>query len=126
MVIHGRFGNWEGKSHDTAFDSSVTPNLPPSLVRMQIMRHILFDRLRISASIGGYQLISEEPDMIDPEQASPDIGAEFGGQEARLNLERKLLRKLDTRLSILVLIYILNYVRLTIIVWFCALISIHR
>ncbi len=88
------------------------------------MRHILFDRLRISASIGGYQLVSEEPD-IDPEQTSPDIGTGFG--QARLNLERKLLRKLDTRLSILVLIYILNYVRLTtIIVWFCALISIHR
>ncbi len=49
---------------------------------MQIMRHILFDRLRISASIGGYQLVSEEPD-IDPEQTSPDIGTGFG--QARLN-----------------------------------------
>ncbi|KAH9077091.1 MFS general substrate transporter [Lactarius deliciosus] len=41
-----------------------------------------------------------------------DIDAEFGGKEARLKLERKLLRKLDMRMSILIVIYILNYVRL--------------
>lgn len=58
--------------------------------------------------------------------APPDTEAEFGGREARLNLERKLLRKLDVRMSILVLIYILNYVRLPIVIWFCALISVHR
>lgn len=34
----------------------------------------------------------------------------FGGPEARRHLERKLLRKLDARMSILVVIYILNYV----------------
>jgi hypothetical protein len=79
------------------------------------MRHTLFDRLRVSASVGGYHPVGEEPDM-DTEQAPPDSEAEFGGREARLNLERKLLRKLDTRMSILVLIYILNYVRLPIVV----------
>lgn len=42
--------------------------------------------------------------------APPDTEAEFGGREARLNLERKLLCKLDVRMSILVLIYILNFV----------------
>ncbi|KAH9179609.1 MFS general substrate transporter [Lactarius sanguifluus] len=41
-----------------------------------------------------------------------DIDAEFGGKEARLKLEWKLLRKLDMRMSILIVIYILNYVRL--------------
>ena len=40
-----------------------------------------------------------------------DPDAEFGGREARRKLERKLLRKLDWRMSILVVIYILNYVR---------------
>ena len=40
-----------------------------------------------------------------------DVDAEFGGREARLLLERKLLRKLDVRMSILVLIYIFNTVR---------------
>jgi hypothetical protein len=45
--------------------------------------------------------------------AALDIDPEFGGREARLSLERKLLRKLDMRMSILVLIYILNYVRLS-------------
>lgn len=38
------------------------------------------------------------------------LDAEFGGSEARKQLEKKLLLKLDTRMSILVVIYILNYV----------------
>lgn len=63
----------------------------------------------------------------DTEQAPRDIEAELGGREARLVLERKLLRKLDMRMSILVLIYILNYVRLPITVRFGeVLISVHR
>ena len=40
----------------------------------------------------------------------PDV--EFGGQEARQQLEHKLVRKIDMRMSILTVIYILNYVRL--------------
>jgi hypothetical protein len=48
---------------------------------------------------------------LDTGAAALDVDAEFGGREARLLLERKLLRKLDVRMSILVLIYILNYVR---------------
>ena len=43
-----------------------------------------------------------------------DSDAEFGGTEARKKLERKLLWKLDLRMSILVVIYILNYVRVLI------------
>jgi hypothetical protein len=39
---------------------------------------------------------------------SPD--AQFGGTDARKRLERSLLRKLDTRMTILLVIYILNYV----------------
>lgn len=39
-----------------------------------------------------------------------DKDAEFGGPEARKKLERKFLLKLDLRMSILVVIYILNYV----------------
>ena len=35
---------------------------------------------------------------------------EFGGTEMRMELEQRLLLKLDTRMSVLVLIYILNYV----------------
>ena len=38
------------------------------------------------------------------------LDAEFGGRESRQRLERKLLRKIDARMSILVVIYILNYV----------------
>jgi len=39
-----------------------------------------------------------------------DPDNEFGGKEARKTLERRLLLKLDLRMSILVVIYILNYV----------------
>ncbi|KAJ2931581.1 hypothetical protein H1R20_g5434, partial [Candolleomyces eurysporus] len=39
-----------------------------------------------------------------------DRDAEFGGPEARRILERKLLLKVDLRMSIMVLIYILNYI----------------
>ncbi|KAJ8593298.1 MFS general substrate transporter [Rhizopogon salebrosus TDB-379] len=39
-----------------------------------------------------------------------DLDAEFGGTEARKKLERRLLWKLDLRMSILVVIYILNYI----------------
>ena len=35
---------------------------------------------------------------------------DFGGTAERLRLEKKLLRKLDMRMSILIVIYILNYV----------------
>lgn len=95
------------------------------------MRHTLFDRLRVSARVGAYHPVGDEPVMDTPEQAPRDTDeAEFGGREGRLNLERKLLRKLDMRMSILVLIYILNYVRLPFVIWFCALISesftVHR
>jgi hypothetical protein len=38
------------------------------------------------------------------------LDAEFGGPEERQRLERKLLWKVDVRMSILVVIYILNYV----------------
>lgn len=40
-----------------------------------------------------------------------ELNAEFGGTAARRELEKKLLWKVDKRMSILVLIYILNFVR---------------
>lgn len=39
-----------------------------------------------------------------------DRDAEFGGWEERRKIERKLLWKLDCRMSIMIIIYILNYV----------------
>ena len=39
-----------------------------------------------------------------------DPDAEFGGKEERRRIERKLLWKLDCRMSIMIVIYILNYV----------------
>ncbi|KAK2466175.1 hypothetical protein APHAL10511_001817 [Amanita phalloides] len=39
-----------------------------------------------------------------------DPNAEFGGTEARKALEKKLLLKLDLRMSIMIVIYILNYI----------------
>jgi len=46
-------------------------------------------------------------------EAALDPDAEFGGTEARKKLEKRLLFKLDTRMSILIVIYILNYVSRT-------------
>jgi hypothetical protein len=43
--------------------------------------------------------------------AADDVNAEFGGTAARRELEKGLLWKVDKRMSILVLIYILNFVR---------------
>ena len=44
---------------------------------------------------------------------------DFGGPEERKRMEKKLLRKLDARMSILIVIYILNYVRLLSDVFSC-------
>jgi hypothetical protein len=46
-------------------------------------------------------------------QVAPDPDSEFGGAEARKELEKSLLLKLDARMSILIVIYILNYVSCT-------------
>ncbi|KAG0696836.1 MFS general substrate transporter [Suillus ampliporus] len=47
-------------------------------------------------------------DHVDCEEL--DLDVEFGGLEERKKLERRFLRKLDLRMSILVVIYILNYI----------------
>lgn len=63
--------------------------------------------------------MTSSPHFVEEKEAGNDnhfveyADAEFGGTEARLVLERKLLRKIDLRMSIMVLIYILNYVRVT-------------
>ena len=54
---------------------------------------------------------SKEGSAIQP--VDPDT--EFGGPEERKKLERKLVWKIDCRMSILVLIYLLNYVRATLL-----------
>lgn len=59
-----------------------------------------------SPNLSSIEKIVVEP--LTPGDLDPD--AEFGGTEARRRLEKKLLWKLDLRMSILVFIYILNYV----------------
>jgi len=58
--------------------------------------------------------VSEESDAGEQrataDTVSRGVDSEFGGREARLKLERKLVYKLDARMSILILIYILNYI----------------
>lgn len=44
------------------------------------------------------------------EDSQQRTDSEFGGTKARKELERKLLWKIDLRMSILVVIYILNFV----------------
>lgn len=65
-------------------------------------------------------MMTEEKDIEKRERASTASGAhdsdakyqdaEFGGPEERKKLERRFLLKLDLRMSIMVIIYILNYV----------------
>ncbi|QRW19031.1 major facilitator superfamily transporter [Rhizoctonia solani] len=54
----------------------------------------------------------EDNDMSKVASNDPlrNVDAEFGGTEERRRMERKLLRKLDARMSIMVVIYILNYI----------------
>ena len=50
----------------------------------------------------------EKNQQIDDNDEDPN--ARFGGLEARKKLEKRFLRKLDARMSIMIVIYILNYV----------------
>ncbi|PCH41496.1 MFS general substrate transporter [Wolfiporia cocos MD-104 SS10] len=50
----------------------------------------------------------EDVESVQVLEDDPDV--EFGGTEARRKLERRLLWKLDARMFILVIIYILNYI----------------
>ncbi|KAH9844126.1 MFS general substrate transporter [Rhodofomes roseus] len=52
----------------------------------------------------------EDIEHQQPELVGNAGDEEFGGTEERKKLEKKLLRKLDLRLSILIFIYILNYI----------------
>ncbi|EPT03628.1 hypothetical protein FOMPIDRAFT_86900 [Fomitopsis schrenkii] len=54
--------------------------------------------------------VEKVEDLESVQVAEEDPDAEFGGAEARRKLERKLLLKLDARMFILVIIYILNYI----------------
>jgi hypothetical protein len=56
--------------------------------------------------------IVEESSSIEEES-----NVEFGGTDARKALEKKLLLKLDLRMSIMVVIYILNYVSVPLYLW---------
>ncbi|KAH9979384.1 MFS general substrate transporter [Lactifluus volemus] len=62
------------------------------------------------STTGSMGRAGEESNAEERAQALPsDVEAEFGGRQARLKLEEKFLRKLDMRMSVLVLLYILNY-----------------
>jgi hypothetical protein len=56
------------------------------------------------------EVLEDAQPSVDIEQVDLDDDAEFGGPEQRRILEKKLLRKLDLRMSILIVIYILNYI----------------
>ncbi|KAH6914699.1 sugar transporter [Coprinopsis sp. MPI-PUGE-AT-0042] len=60
-------------------------------------------------------VLGGEPRKLSSETSESQVGiddkdAEFGGTEERKRLEKKFLLKLDLRMSILILIYILNYI----------------
>ncbi|KAF8741143.1 hypothetical protein AX14_005739 [Amanita brunnescens Koide BX004] len=54
---------------------------------------------------------STEKEVVEEKSSvDEDSNAEFGGTEARKALEKRLLLKIDLRMSIMVIIYILNYI----------------
>ena len=55
----------------------------------------------------------KQPQTIVETSTGDGEDTEFGGHEARKVLERKLLRKIDLRMSTLVVAYILNYARVS-------------
>ena len=55
-------------------------------------------------------LLKTSQSQASLETHNDERDAEFGGTAARQELEKKLLWKVDKRMSILILIYILNYV----------------
>ncbi|KAF8741122.1 hypothetical protein AX14_005723 [Amanita brunnescens Koide BX004] len=61
----------------------------------------------MSASTEDKEAVGEKSSVGHIEE---DSDAEFGGPEARKALEKRLLLKLDLRMSILVIIYILNFI----------------
>lgn len=62
------------------------------------------------SSIHKSEYHEEETSEVVGDANLNDPDAEFGGFEERKRLEKKLLLKLDLRTSILIVIYILNYV----------------
>ena len=56
--------------------------------------------------------VIERPDGDDGLTIAVDGDGNFGGLEGRQELERKLIRKIDLRMSILIVLYSLNYVSL--------------
>ena len=50
-------------------------------------------------------------------ETATDPDAEFGGTDARKKLEKQFLLKVDARMSILTVIYILNYVSCMLTLW---------
>jgi hypothetical protein len=64
----------------------------------------------MASPTGDLEKASESTSVSDHQKSLADPDAEFGGTERRKILEKKLVRKIDLRMSILVLIYILNYI----------------
>ena len=54
--------------------------------------------------------VIERPDGDDGLIIAVDGDRDFGGLEGQQELERKLIRKIDLRMSILIVLYSLNYV----------------
>jgi hypothetical protein len=72
------------------------------------LRPLLSPELLIMSSVGSTHSVNKN--VTKHKDITNDVDAEFGGTEARKRLEKRLLLKLDARMSILIVIYILNYI----------------
>ena len=55
---------------------------------------------------------NEKHPRVSASAPSVDGDAEFGGTRERKRMEKKLIRRLDMRLALIVVLYLLNYVNL--------------
>ena len=74
------------------------------------IHRLSISRLATGTLISFVLQLPQEIDASADEHADDGPDGEFGGPELRAVLEKRLVRKIDTRMAILVVIYILNYV----------------
>lgn len=105
----------------TTFPSRREPNSPSSSAR-EAMQPIAEQGLHTPLLKNDF-----EEDVLEVHSADTDDADEIDDPVIREKLERRLLRKVDRRMSILLLIYILNYVRHAILLsfrkggWMCGI-----
>ena len=95
LRVHVCFDSWE----------QPTSNIDIFLSLTRCLQHIMANKV-VSDDKTSIEIVS--PELESRVEVTED--EEFGGTEERKRMERKLLWRLDCRMSSLIVLYILNYV----------------